>query len=210
MRFRIVLIFAALLGFYLQWDHHFTAGLSANAYDLAEWVSVSPLAKMTTPQMTTPLFLRLVLAGVALLFAIHARQPGPKAAQVALGLLALVLAFTLQPPLGFFTAARDDVNYRQLFVLSIVTGIAVLAIFSLPRFMRLSPQTFLKGGSILALGLAISGILGLTGAFDILQRTGAPTAPGIGFFLTEGALVLYGISGLIRQKSAPPIPSRAS
>src|SRR5258707_1309855 len=124
---RIPWLFIALTAYYLPWLYHKPAALTANAYDLTEWVSIHPAVRNGNPPLLAPFLLRGVLAGLALLF-------GLQAARIA-GLVrwlyiaaAWILVITLLPPLDFFRGSFDDPNYRQQFALSIGALILLVGI----------------------------------------------------------------------------------
>lgn len=196
------LILTALIGFFLPWTSHISAGLTANAYDLAEWAGLSPLTKMSTPQMITPLFVRLVLVGIGVLIAFEALRSRSVLARRALLIGALLVAFTLQPPLGFFTSAREDVNYRQLFALSMATFAAIGAVLIIARVKAVRRHFARIEASIAAL-TAISGIVGAAQAFDILQRILVPVAPSVGLFVCLGALVIFATITFTESQAHP-------
>jgi hypothetical protein len=113
------------------------AGLSANAFDLAEWISLSPAMRVSNPPMLTPFLLRACLGLIAVLFMLNGRH--------AVGwlrwlnaALSLLLTITLLPPIEFIRAAggTDDPNYRQLFGLFVGTLIVVVIVAVLPNPQR--------------------------------------------------------------------------
>ncbi|MCU0513679.1 MAG: hypothetical protein MUE40_14060 [Anaerolineae bacterium] len=56
-----LLVPAALLAYLLPWVVNPGAALTPGAYDLAEWVSLTPMARGQSPVLLTPLLLRLPL-----------------------------------------------------------------------------------------------------------------------------------------------------
>src|SRR5258706_5695618 len=98
---RIPFLFIALLAYYLPWVYHKTAALTANGYDLAEWVSIHPAVRNGNPPLLAPFLLRVVLSGLALLFGLHAAK-SQKLTHWLYAVFALILSITLLPPLDFF------------------------------------------------------------------------------------------------------------
>jgi len=115
----------ALIGYYLPWVYHRAAGLTFNAYDLAEWVSLSPEARGGGLPLLIPFLLRFALVGIALMCGIRAAISNHSVSRGLYMLLALVLTLNLLPPVDFFKGASDDPNYRQQFILAIGTLISL-------------------------------------------------------------------------------------
>src|SRR5438477_2332337 len=101
-------LLAALAAYYLPWINNRAAALSANAYDLAEWVSLHQAVRDASIPNLAPFLLRAVLGGLALLFAVRALKALSGRARWAYSFLALLLAVTLLPPLDFFRGAWND------------------------------------------------------------------------------------------------------
>jgi hypothetical protein len=198
-----ILLLLALVGFYLPWVNNAAASLSANAYDLAEWVGLAPSQRGSTPPMTAPFFLRAVLAVIALLFVFCAgRFQGIRIRPIrwAILVIALVLALTLQPPLGFFRGAGDDPNYRQLFALSVGTFLAIIVLLAAMALQRLRRSASLWRELEVLFGVAgiVSALIGFAQASQVIQtlRIGAP--PGIGLVLCVASLGAYAALRLLR------------
>lgn len=118
----------AVVACYLPWLWHPTAGLSPGAYDLAEWLSLHPVARASLPPLLPSFLLRAAFALLAMLFAAHAPQARQRAVRWGARLVALVLALTLFPPLEFLTVARGDGNYQQQFALGVATLVGVVGL----------------------------------------------------------------------------------
>jgi hypothetical protein len=103
-----------LLAYTLPWVSGGSTSLSFGAYDLAEWTSLHPSVRGTSPLMLPPLALRLPLVCIGLLIAFSPLPRAPRA------LALLVIVGALLPAAEFFTSARDDVNYQQQFGLALV------------------------------------------------------------------------------------------
>lgn len=178
----------ALLGYYLPWLSNAAAGLSANAFDLAEWLSLSPLARISNPPLLAPFLLRVGLGLLAVLFALNARRAIGWGRWLTAA-LSLLLTATLFPPIEFIRAAggMDDPNYRQLFGLLLITLISVLAVALAPGFQRWWQVI----SSLLEVLLIVSSVWGTALAFTILA--GNPlrlTTPlGIGVILMILAII---------------------
>lgn len=113
--------------YYLPWYTHDTAGFTTNAFDLAEWTSVHPAARSSSPPMLTSFLLRFphLMLGAALALAAN-RLRDPRARWIMRG-LTLLMALRFFPPSDFFSSASDDPNYRQMILL---TGLGVGSILA--------------------------------------------------------------------------------
>jgi len=65
-----MLLLLGLLGYLLPWAVASSAPMTLNAYDLAEWTSLHPAQRQTTPPLLAPLRLRAQLAILSLAFAL--------------------------------------------------------------------------------------------------------------------------------------------
>ncbi len=125
-----MLVGLALLSYCLPWIHNPGTSLSLNAYDLAEWATLHPSVRTSTPPLITSLLLRLPLLCLALAIVVNSLQSnGIKL------MLICITAVALLPPLEFFGSAFEDINYRQQFILAMIT---LLVLFGPKRLKRLS------------------------------------------------------------------------
>ncbi|MBX3062112.1 MAG: hypothetical protein KF726_04000 [Anaerolineae bacterium] len=187
------LLFLALLCYFLPWWWSAAAGLTAQAFDLAEFVGLSPAVRGGNPPMLAPLLLRLPLAALAVLFYLRSRTPVGWLRWL-LRLIALALLLTFIPPIEFVRVAGgfDDPNYRQLFFLLIGTFAALLIALWLPRRL-IRPVTV-----IIALLAAASAIAGSLLAFQVIANLRLATTPGIGVIGFVICLVVYALAALRR------------
>lgn len=111
--------FLALLAYVTPWIVNPSAGLTLGAYDLAEWASLHPEVRNSSPALLTSLLLRLPLSLFALLVGFCAPLPALRSYGwwVAF-MIVLFLTASALPPLEFFIEAREDTNYQQQFLLS--------------------------------------------------------------------------------------------
>lgn len=170
------LLFLGLIAYALPWAQHTTTPLSLGAFDLAEWTSLHPAVRGGSPQLLPTLLLRLPLVLIAL-----AAAASPLSRSLRL-LVVLVLAMALLPPFEFFMSDLADPNYRQQFVLAVVTVIAGTVITYVWRGQR----TVLIG-VILAIGLV--SVVGLGLALGHMWDFGLAVQVGPGIML----LILLGI-----------------
>ena len=172
----------ALIAYYLPWVWHPTAALTANAYDLAEWVSIHPAVRNGDPPLVAPFLLRSLLGGLALLSGLKAVCSQKWWVRWLYGVLAVILAITLLPPPDFFRGAGGDPNYRQQFGLAVGTFIALLAIFGLRR--RLAHFSALLE-AVVVLAVLIAACVGEVLALRVVQSL------GISVTLGGGIVVLF-------------------
>lgn len=182
----IILVAGLLVAYGLPWTISYSAGLSMNAYDLAEWSSLHPDVRAASPPFLTTLFLRLPLMCIAVLIGWLTPRL-PRGLPRTMGGLAVgLIAVALLPPFEFLTVARDDANYRQQFML------ALLAFFGgglgLTGWLKpLSRWTLVVVGLLSA---AVSAA-GINHVYGLLQGFDLPIWIGIGAPLSIGfALIL--------------------
>jgi hypothetical protein len=185
------------------WFTHQTAGFTMNAFDLAEWASLHPAVRSSSPPMLTSFLLRVPQLALVFAFALAAnRLADPRARWLMRGMAMLPLLRFL-PPAEFSTSARGDPNYRQM---ALLTGLGIgLVIVSIPlRRMRTRWQDWLSGAVLL--GGVVSGWWGLSRTrllldnFEIAVRTG----PGIvGLTLVSAGVILL---ILLRSRSGGASP----
>lgn len=96
-------LFIALIGYYVTWINNSAAALSANAFDLAEWVGLIPAVRYAQPPMSAPFALRAALVCLAWLFALRSAASERLGARIGLGGIAVALAVSLRPPIAFFS-----------------------------------------------------------------------------------------------------------
>jgi hypothetical protein len=188
-----VCLLVALMCYYLPWHYHPAAALSANAFDLAEWVGLSPAVRYAfSPPMVAPFLLRVVLSMLAVLFALNAPMNAGLWRWLNGG-VALLLAITLAPPIEFIRVpgATADPNYRQLFALLIGTLIALGGVLLLARFRVRIPFRALS--VLLAVLAMVAGAGGLALAMNVLSADPLRIEGrvGIGAVGLVGALVVY-------------------
>ncbi|MCC7208788.1 MAG: hypothetical protein IT323_15880 [Anaerolineae bacterium] len=178
-------LLVALGGYYLPWLTNRAAVLSANAFDLAEWVGLSPAQRYADAPMLAPFFLRLVLVLLAWLFGLRAGA-SRGILRYALAVLALILALTFFPPLDFFRGAGNDVNYRQLMALCLLAlaGLGLMVLFGRRRL------SWRRVEMALAALAVFSAAMGHIMAVQVIRNLQIPAPTGIGFVVTAGALLV--------------------
>jgi hypothetical protein len=188
-------LFSALIGYYVTWINNRAAALSANAFDLAEWVGIVPAVRYAQPPLSAPFALRAALVCLAWLFALRGALAQRLAVRVAMSILGLALALSLRPPIAFFRGETGDPNYQQLAALCLVATSGVLLIGA-ATWRGMARGWWLWLSLLLTLIGAASAVLGLIGALEALARLKIPTPLGAGVFLFVISIGAHGAAGL--------------
>jgi hypothetical protein len=195
---RIPFLFIALVAYYLPWLYHKSAVLTANAYDLAEQISLHTSVRYGNPPLVAPFLLRAALAGLAVLFALQSFR-STKLARWLYGGFSVVLAVTILPPLDFFRGRFDDPNQQQQFILALGTAIllAVLVFAHNRNLIRLRWLDYL-----VIVVTVVMAIVGEVLAWNVIQSLRIIESIGGGIILFVLALVGQFMNLLIQQRSA--------
>jgi hypothetical protein len=181
--------------YYLPWFTHPTAGFTMNAFDLAEWASLHPAVRSSSPPMLTSFLLRVPLLALVVAFALAANKLADPRLRWLMRAIAVLPLLRFVPPADFFTSATGDPNYRQM---ALLTGLGIgLVVVSIPlRRMAARWQDWLSGVALL--GGVSSGWWGLSRArllldnFEIAVKTG----PGIlGLSLVSAVVIVLILGG---------------
>ena len=116
------LIVVALCGYALPWIVAPIASMTLNGHDLAEWASLVPSQRATSPPLLAPLLLRLQPVMLSLLLGVH-RDRTPKSG-MAMSAAAICLLAAAQLPPFEFVYDINNLNYRQQFSLAALSLIA--------------------------------------------------------------------------------------
>jgi hypothetical protein len=187
-----ILIIISLIAYILPWVVNSGTSLTLNAYDLADWTSLTPDAHSSSPILFTSLLLRLPVVCIAFLITMHSATKR----WIAL-LLVICFAIALLPPFEFITRARDDINYRQQFALATVTVVGGWLILG-KRLVRFRSQLEV---TLLTMGL-IGALSGLVRAVNLMQQFELSTQPGAGIVLLTVVFLSLVIIA-IKNKVAP-------
>jgi len=170
----VALVLTGLGGYLLPWIVASSGPMTLNAFDLAEWASLVPAQRVTSPPLIVPLLLRTQLLLLSLLLGVIA--VGRK--EMAIAALAICLLATAQLPPFEYVYDINNLNYRQQFILAAVSLVAGLLLLPLGRrWIALAVK----------LALAISGIgtaaLGLSGAMALFSHFELAAAQGAGIWI---------------------------
>lgn len=147
-------LLALLACYHASWFVHESAGFTMHAYDLAEWSSLHPAVRSSSPAMLTSFLLRAPLFVVVFGLALAANWFVDARPRWAIRAVALVVALRFVPPKEFFTAASDDPNYRQMALLAAMSATAVLVAPLLGRLPeRVQAATF---GAVVGAGVGVA------------------------------------------------------
>lgn len=124
-------VILAFLCYQLPWFTHSTAGFTMNGFDLAEWSSLHPAVRSTS--LLTSFLLRAPLLAVIAALALVANRLSDPRIRWVLRALAVLIALRFVPPVDFFRTARADPNYRQMALLVVLSGAALLGALLLHR-----------------------------------------------------------------------------
>lgn len=185
-------ILLALMAYVSPWVINPGAGLTVGAYDLAEWVSLSPAARAQSPALLTTFLLRLPLMSLTLLIALNAPRSAFTYRRWLHTLAVLPLCVAQLPPPEFLSQT-DDINYRQQALLA--GGSLILAIIGLSGALhryRLPVMVAVAGVS------AVAVLAGLFQAQDILRQYKLPAETGFGGILLALLFALLAGAALYR------------
>ena len=188
----LLLLIVALVGYFLPWYTHETAGFTMNGWDIAEWSSLHPAVRSESPAMLTSLLLRLPHVVIAFGLAILANclQDGRIRWIVRIG--AMAWAIRMMPPWDFLTSASDDLNYRQMAMLTGVGLVSVLVAIGLGRSFQRLQVLVMVGVLIIAGG---SGLSGVSRVGNFLDGFEIDVTVGVGLALYLAAVL--GMSGVL-------------
>ena len=173
----VICLFVGMALYHAPWYSHETAGFTMNAFDLAEWSSLHPAVRSSSPPMLTSFLLRVPFVALVVACALVANRPQDPRKRWLLRLAAVLLALRMVPPTDFFTEASDDPNYRQM---ALLTGLGIVLILAtLPLHRVDTPwQMWLLVGVLLA-GV-IAGWFGLSRAGTLLDNFEIDVQVGFG------------------------------
>ena len=182
-----VAIIIGIVAYFVPWlINSKSAVLTVGAYDLAEWVSLVPSVRVDNPLLWQAMILRLhplLWAGV---IAFSTQKSDIRPLRVFQIAFVVLLAIGLLPALHFIGRIGEDFNYRQQFILAVITVLIGVIGFSgvLGRFSRW-----------LASGFALVGLVASIAGYHIAQslmaQYGLQPEMGLGVVLS---VIGYGIA----------------
>ncbi len=175
--------------YYAPWYTHHTAAFTMHAYDLAEWASLHPAVRSSSPPMMTSFLLRWPHIALLVALAFAANQVGDARERWFVRVIVIMLVLRFVPPNEFFSSARDDPNYRQMALL-VVLGLAAVVVSPLAGRLALRWQRFIVGAVSVSGGVA--GWWGLSRTDLLMDNFQIDVSVGPGFigFVLFTALVI--------------------
>jgi hypothetical protein len=182
---------AAVVCYYLPWFTHRTAGFTMNAFDLAEWTSLHPAVRSSSPPMLTCFLLRLPQLVLAAAIGLAANRLSDPRIRWMVRALALLLVLRWIPPIDFFRGESGDPNYRQMAGLTGAGLVLIVAAIGLARLPERWQQAMMVG--LLLLGV-LAGWVGLSRAGILLDNFEIHVRVGVGIvgFSLASAVVILG------------------
>ena len=168
------LVLIGILGYVQSWIVLSSGPMILNANDLAEWASLVPAQRGTSPPLLVPLLLRLQPVLLSSLLGVVAT--GKK--RMRFPAVAIFILAAAQLPPFEFVYDINNLNYRQQFGMAAVSLIAGFALIPLTS-RGISAILIL---AIAALGI-ISAALGLSGAITLYSQFQLDAAPGAGIWI---------------------------
>lgn len=164
------LIVVALCGYALSWIVAPVGSMTLNGHDLAEWASLVPSQRATSPPLLASLLLRLQPLMLSLLLGSAAAGRGG----MALSAAAICLLAAAQLPPFEFVYDINNLNYRQQFGLaafSLIGGLCLIPLRS--RRPSLMVVLFITAAGLVTSALGLSMALELYGVFSLDAVAGA-------------------------------------
>jgi hypothetical protein len=162
-----------LIAYVLPWVLHSTSSMTLNAYDLAEWTTLSPAQRQISPALPVALGLRLQLPILVALGVILLRASRQGFFALGLVILGALVQF---PPLEFI-GQWQDVNYQQQAMLVVVT----LMVSGLLWWVFGGRRWRLFSVLLLSILGLVSSYLGWQGAIAIMEPFGLVMSVGLGY-----------------------------
>lgn len=192
----IVTVLVGLLGYMQPWIVAPAGSMTLNAFDLAEWASLIPAQRATSPPLLTPLLLRLQPVMLCLILGAVADSR----AKMAISAIAILLLAAAQLPPFEYVYDINNLNYRQQFFLAIVSLIGGFAAMP-PRRPRPAALTTIV---LPATGLVTSAI-GLAQAEALYRQFQVGAASGAGIMILSFsylALLALSVYSIISRRQA--------
>lgn len=183
----IVCVVAGVVCYLLPWTDHSTAGFTMNGFDLAEWSSLHPAVRSSSPAMLTSFLLRAPLVALAAVLALGAQALPHARLRWLVWCGAAGLVLRMIPPAEFFTGETGDPNYRQMLLLSVV-GFGLVAA-AIP--LRALPDGVRRGWvAVLWVAGTAAGAAGLSRAWTLLDNFEIDVTVGAGIIGFVGVSAL--------------------
>lgn len=181
-----MLVLVGFLGYIQPWIVVPTGSMTLSAFDLAEWASLIPAQRATSPPLLAPLLLRLQPVILCLILGAVADSR----AKMAIAAIAILLLAAAQLPPFEYVYDINNLNYRQQFFLAIVSLIGGIAAIPLRRLSLVALATM-----VLPIVGLVSSLLGLAQAEALYRSFQLGAASGAGIvILSLSYLALLALS----------------
>lgn len=174
------LVLLGLFGYVQPWLAAPSGSMTLNAFDLAEWTSLHPAQRATSPPMLTPLMLRLQLLILSVI--LGALPAGPRVRACA-AIMILVLTLAQLPPLDILYDP-NNLNYRQQLYLAATSLGASFCLFAVNR-----RRIALLATIALPLVGIVTAAYGLAQAAGLYQQFELEAAPGAGLWILSACYI---------------------
>ena len=191
-----MMVLAGLVGYILPWIVSPTGSMTLSAFDLAEWASLVPAQRATTPPLLAPLLLRLQPVIICLILGAVADSR----AKIAISAVAVLLLATAQLPPFEYVYDINNLNYRQQFFLAIASLIGGFAAMPLRRRSLAALTTI-----VLSIVGLVTSIIGLARAEALLAQFQLDASSGAGIVILSAtylALLALSARGIISRRQA--------
>ncbi len=188
----VLLLLLGLSAYMLPWAVSSSAPMTLNAYDLAEWTSLHPAQRHSSPPLLAPLLLRAQLVILTLILAL----PTSGRHWRAISALAVVALSVAQLPPFEYVYDIANLNYRQQFLLALVSLITGLAATRMANWRIIRMLLVL-----LPVAGLVSVIAGVTQALEVYQLTQSVASIGLGPWLLSSSYVGIAAANLLAARS---------
>ena len=190
------MVLAGLVGYLQPWIVAPTGSMTLSAFDLAEWASLVPAQRVTSPPLLASLLLRLQPVIICLLLGAVADSR----AKIALSAVAILLLSTAQLPPFEYVYDLNNLNYRQQFFLAFASLVGGFAAMLLSGRMLASLATI-----VLPIVGLVTSVMGLARAEALLAQFQLDASSGAGIVIlsaTYFALLALSARGIISRRQA--------
>lgn len=178
------------IAYVTAWVAHDITGMTLNAYDWAEWTTLTPAERQSTPALMAGFWLRLHMVLLVLIFVGGASSLGWR----KLGISIVVVGSLLQMPPPEFVANFQDINYQQQAMFALVSLVMGAG------FVVVQPSSKWLGIIIGSVGL-VACVAGLEAGLRVIAPFELDVSIGWGFgMMLVGYGLLWVVSVLSKLK----------
>lgn len=201
----ILALIAAFGAYHMPWVIHPVAAFTNNAFDLAEFMSLSPAVQAESPALYTSLVLRLPIILIAALLTLSGTQLQSEKAKWLTYALAVLLVLRLNPPTVYYPFGGGSFNDQQLGDMMFAGLASILVLIVVGRWL---PPLFYAvstvAGSLLTAAVAVTGYsrsLDVIALLEIEVDLGGGLVLFVGLVLTAGALAAWPLVSVVQHRS---------